>query len=97
MEYGPAPADVPGMQLHRRLVALLDPAFGDFAERDLASYHVPVCADVPALGAHALDEEDPHLNPMGSMGSGRSASWGRRPRSRTPSTTRWAYGCGTCP
>ncbi|MFD7962965.1 xanthine dehydrogenase family protein molybdopterin-binding subunit [Streptomyces zaomyceticus] len=48
----------------------LDPAFGDFAERDLASYHVPVCADVPTLEAHWLDEEDPHLNPMGSKGIG---------------------------
>ncbi|MFE9742627.1 xanthine dehydrogenase family protein molybdopterin-binding subunit [Streptomyces sp. NPDC006477] len=48
----------------------LDPAFGDFAERDLASYHVPVCADVPAIEAHWLDEEDPHLNPMGSKGIG---------------------------
>ncbi|MFD3533701.1 xanthine dehydrogenase family protein molybdopterin-binding subunit [Streptomyces sp. NPDC058664] len=48
----------------------LDPVFGDFAERDLASYHVPVCADVPAIEAHWLDEEDPHLNPMGSKGIG---------------------------
>ncbi|MFF1508496.1 xanthine dehydrogenase family protein molybdopterin-binding subunit [Streptomyces sp. NPDC058326] len=48
----------------------LDPAFGDFAERDLASYHVPVCADVPAVEARWLDEEDPHLNPMGSKGIG---------------------------
>lgn len=48
----------------------LDPAFGDFAERDLASYHVPVCADVQAVEAHWLDEEDPHLNPMGGKGIG---------------------------
>lgn len=48
----------------------LDPAFGDFAERDLASYHVPACADVPRIEAHWLDEEDPHLNPMGSKGIG---------------------------
>ncbi|MER5963520.1 xanthine dehydrogenase family protein molybdopterin-binding subunit [Streptomyces sp. NPDC002057] len=48
----------------------LDPGFGDFAERDLASYHVPSCADVPAIEAHWLDEEDSHLNPMGSKGIG---------------------------
>lgn len=48
----------------------LDPAFGDFAECDLASYHVPACADVPLIEAHWLDEEDPHLNPMGSKGIG---------------------------
>jgi xanthine dehydrogenase YagR molybdenum-binding subunit len=50
--------------------SVLDPAFGDFAECDLASYHVPACADVPLIEAHWLEEEDPHLNPMGSKGIG---------------------------
>ncbi|MYX97026.1 molybdopterin-dependent oxidoreductase [Streptomyces sp. SID486] len=48
----------------------LDPAFGDFPEADLASYHVPVHADVPDLEADWIDEDDPHLNPMGSKGIG---------------------------
>ncbi|AIA06757.1 xanthine dehydrogenase family protein molybdopterin-binding subunit [Streptomyces noursei] len=48
----------------------LDPVYGDFTARDLAAYHVPACADVPAIEAHWLDEEDPHLNPMGSKGIG---------------------------
>ncbi|MET9448688.1 xanthine dehydrogenase family protein molybdopterin-binding subunit [Streptomyces cinerochromogenes] len=48
----------------------LDPAFGDFPEADLASYHVPVHADVPAVEADWIDEHDPHLNPMGSKGIG---------------------------
>ncbi|TXS44878.1 xanthine dehydrogenase family protein molybdopterin-binding subunit [Streptomyces sp. t39] len=48
----------------------LDARFGDVAECDLASYHVPVCADVPMVEAHWLDEDDPHLNPMGSKGIG---------------------------
>jgi xanthine dehydrogenase YagR molybdenum-binding subunit len=48
----------------------MDPAFGDFTECDLASYHVPTNADVPAIEAHWIDEEDPHLNPMGSKGIG---------------------------
>ncbi|MFE2477938.1 molybdopterin cofactor-binding domain-containing protein [Streptomyces sp. NPDC059389] len=48
----------------------LDPAFGDFAERDLAAYHVPSNADVPAIEAHWIDEHDKHLNPMGSKGIG---------------------------
>ncbi|MET8469147.1 xanthine dehydrogenase family protein molybdopterin-binding subunit [Streptomyces sp. NPDC006422] len=48
----------------------LDPAFGDFVERDLAAYHVPANADVPAIEAHWIDEDDPHLNPMGSKGIG---------------------------
>ncbi|MEV7614236.1 xanthine dehydrogenase family protein molybdopterin-binding subunit [Streptomyces sp. NPDC089799] len=48
----------------------VDPAFGDFAENDLASYHVPVHADVPDIEVHWLDEHDRHLNPMGSKGIG---------------------------
>lgn len=48
----------------------LDPEFGDFAERDLAAYHVPVNADVPAVEAHWIDEHDEHLNPMGGKGIG---------------------------
>ncbi|MFI8946353.1 xanthine dehydrogenase family protein molybdopterin-binding subunit [Streptomyces sp. NPDC053750] len=48
----------------------MDPAFGDFVERDLASYHVPAHADVADVEAHWLDEDDDHLNPMGSKGIG---------------------------
>ncbi|MFG2358848.1 xanthine dehydrogenase family protein molybdopterin-binding subunit [Streptomyces sp. NPDC048521] len=48
----------------------LDRAFGDFTEADLASYHVPVHADVPDIEADWIDEDDPHLNPMGSKGIG---------------------------
>jgi len=48
----------------------LDPVFGDFTQSDLASYHVPVNADVPRIEAHWIDEDDPHLNPMGSKGIG---------------------------
>ncbi|MFD3518415.1 xanthine dehydrogenase family protein molybdopterin-binding subunit [Streptomyces sp. NPDC058657] len=48
----------------------MDPAFGDFVERDLAAYHVPSHADVPDIEAHWIEEDDPHLNPMGSKGIG---------------------------
>ncbi|CAL9354960.1 Aldehyde oxidoreductase molybdenum-binding subunit PaoC [Streptomyces sp. enrichment culture] len=48
----------------------MDAAFGDFTESDLASYHVPVHADVAGIEAHWLDEEDARLNPMGSKGIG---------------------------
>jgi len=37
---------------------------------DLASYHVPTYADVGAIEIAWLDEDDPHLNPMGSKGIG---------------------------
>ncbi|MFD5007402.1 xanthine dehydrogenase family protein molybdopterin-binding subunit [Streptomyces mutabilis] len=48
----------------------VDPAFGDFTESDLASYHVPAHADVADVEAHWVDEEDARLNPMGSKGIG---------------------------
>ncbi|MEU0968368.1 xanthine dehydrogenase family protein molybdopterin-binding subunit [Streptomyces sp. NPDC005917] len=48
----------------------VDPAYGDFAEADLAAYHIPVHADIPDIEAHWIDEDDPHLNPMGSKGVG---------------------------
>ncbi|PPS67342.1 MULTISPECIES: xanthine dehydrogenase family protein molybdopterin-binding subunit [Streptomyces] len=48
----------------------MDAAFGDFNESDLASYHVPVHADIAEIDAHWLDEEDSRLNPMGSKGIG---------------------------
>ncbi|MET8164410.1 xanthine dehydrogenase family protein molybdopterin-binding subunit [Streptomyces sp. NPDC005329] len=48
----------------------LDAAFGDFAESDLAAYHVPAHADVPDIEAHWIDEDDPHLNPLGAKGVG---------------------------
>lgn len=48
----------------------MDPAFGDFVERDLAAYHVPSHADVPDIEAHWIEEDDAHLNPMGSKGIG---------------------------
>ncbi|WP_077797248.1 xanthine dehydrogenase family protein molybdopterin-binding subunit [Streptomyces sp. JHA26] len=48
----------------------VDPVSGDFVERDLASYHVPAHADVASVEAYWVDEEDAHLNPMGSKGIG---------------------------
>ncbi|MEU6125369.1 xanthine dehydrogenase family protein molybdopterin-binding subunit [Streptomyces sp. NPDC047123] len=48
----------------------MDAAFGDFAESDLASYHVPAHADVPEIEAHWIEEDDTRLNPMGSKGIG---------------------------
>ncbi|NEE10720.1 xanthine dehydrogenase family protein molybdopterin-binding subunit, partial [Streptomyces sp. SID7499] len=48
----------------------IDPDFGDFTARDLASYHVPVCADTADIQAHWIEEDDRHLNPMGSKGIG---------------------------
>jgi xanthine dehydrogenase YagR molybdenum-binding subunit len=57
-----------GMALMEQSVP--DEEFGDFLNHDLAQYHVPACADVADLDAVWLDEDDPHLNPMGSKGIG---------------------------
>ncbi|MFJ8691443.1 xanthine dehydrogenase family protein molybdopterin-binding subunit [Streptomyces roseolilacinus] len=48
----------------------MDAAHGDFTESDLASYHVPAHADVRAVEAHWVEEDDGLLNPMGSKGIG---------------------------
>lgn len=47
-----------------------DTAYGDVLNHDLAQYHVPVNADVLDVQATWIDEDDPHLNPMGSKGIG---------------------------
>jgi xanthine dehydrogenase YagR molybdenum-binding subunit len=50
--------------------SVLDLEFGDYLNHDLAQYHVPVCADVLDIEAAWIDEDDPHLNPMGTKGVG---------------------------
>jgi xanthine dehydrogenase YagR molybdenum-binding subunit len=49
---------------------ILDPSFGDVVNHDLATYHVPVYGDVEEIDAVWIDEDDPHLNPIGSKGIG---------------------------
>ena len=50
--------------------SIMDERFGDFVNHDFAQYHVAACADVESIEAHWLDEQDEHLNPMGSKGIG---------------------------
>jgi xanthine dehydrogenase YagR molybdenum-binding subunit len=50
--------------------SVVDREFGDYLNHDLAQYHVAACADVVDIEAHAIEEDDPHLNPMGSKGIG---------------------------
>ncbi|RXT37811.1 xanthine dehydrogenase family protein molybdopterin-binding subunit [Bradyrhizobium betae] len=58
-----------GAALHEDLV--LDPRFGYFVNHDLAEYHVPVHADIPAsLEAVFLPELDERSNPLKSKGIG---------------------------
>src|SRR4051812_9836891 len=56
------------MALHEESV--LDLEFGDYLNHDLAQYHVPVFADIQDIDATWIDEDDPHLNPMGAKGIG---------------------------
>jgi xanthine dehydrogenase YagR molybdenum-binding subunit len=57
-----------GMALHEESV--IDLEFGDYLNHDLAGYHVPTNADIEGMDAIWLDEDDPHVNPMGAKGIG---------------------------
>ena len=56
------------MALHEESV--IDQRFGHFANHDFAEYHIAVNADVGAIDVAWVDEEDPHVNPMGAKGIG---------------------------
>lgn len=57
-----------GSALHEQ--AVVDPRFGSFVNHDLASYHVPVHADIPAVDAIMLAGFDDKSSPLGSKGVG---------------------------
>jgi xanthine dehydrogenase YagR molybdenum-binding subunit len=57
-----------GAALHEAMT--LDPRFGYFVNHDLAEYHVPVHADIPAIDAIFLSELDDRSNPLKSKGIG---------------------------
>ena len=57
-----------GAALHEEMT--LDPRFGYFVNHDLAEYHVPVHADIPAIDAIFLTELDDKSNPLKSKGIG---------------------------
>ena len=50
--------------------AAMDPRTGRPMNANFAEYHVPVNADVPSLEAILVEEEDPHVNPLGIKGVG---------------------------
>lgn len=53
--------------------AVIDHRFGRFVNNNLADYHVPVHADVPAIETIFIDKPDPFINPMGAKGMGEIA------------------------
>jgi xanthine dehydrogenase YagR molybdenum-binding subunit len=50
--------------------SVVDPRFGHVINHDFAQYHIATNADVQDLSAVWLDEDDPHVNPMGAKGIG---------------------------
>jgi xanthine dehydrogenase YagR molybdenum-binding subunit len=57
-----------GNALHEE--AIVDPRHGFFVNHDLAEYHVPVHADIPAIEAIILPEVDDKANPLKIKGVG---------------------------
>lgn len=57
-----------GMALHEHSV--MDERLGRFVNNNLAEYHVPVNADVPAIEVAWIETADPHVSPIGVKGIG---------------------------
>ena len=56
------------MALHEESVP--DLVAGGYVNHDLAGYHIATQADVGDIEVAWIDEDDPHLNPMGAKGVG---------------------------
>jgi xanthine dehydrogenase YagR molybdenum-binding subunit len=63
-----------GMTLHEDTVR--DPRTARVVTRDLADYHIPVHADVPAIEAYMVDEADAFVNEVGAKGIGEIGNTG---------------------
>ena len=73
----------------------VDKRHGFFVNHDLASYEVPVHADIPHQDVIFLDETDPMSSPMKAKGVGELGICGAERRWRTRSITRPACACAT--
>jgi xanthine dehydrogenase YagR molybdenum-binding subunit len=49
---------------------ITDNRYGHIINPNLAEYHVPVNADIPAIEAYFVEENDPHINSIGAKGVG---------------------------
>jgi xanthine dehydrogenase YagR molybdenum-binding subunit len=49
---------------------IVDHRYGRYVNNNLADYHVPVNADMPAIEVHFIDKHDPVIDPMGAKGLG---------------------------
>jgi xanthine dehydrogenase YagR molybdenum-binding subunit len=50
--------------------SVVDPRFGHVVNHDFAGYHISANADFGSVEAHWIEEQDLHINPMGSKGIG---------------------------
>ncbi len=53
-----------------REASVIDPVTGSYRNDDLAEYLVPVCADIGAMTAVIVEDDDPEVNPAGVKGLG---------------------------
>jgi xanthine dehydrogenase YagR molybdenum-binding subunit len=49
---------------------VIDHRYGRYVNKDLAEYHLPVCADTPDIDVIFIDKPDPSIDPMGAKGLG---------------------------
>jgi xanthine dehydrogenase YagR molybdenum-binding subunit len=49
---------------------VIDKRIGRAVNGNLAEYHVPVNADIGSIDVSVVDEDDPHVNPLGAKGIG---------------------------
>jgi xanthine dehydrogenase molybdopterin-binding subunit B len=82
------------MALHEESV--LDPRFGDYVNHDFAEYHIATNADVGEIDVSWIEEDDPHVNPMGVKALARSASSAPPLPSPTPSIMPRASASAIC-
>ena len=73
---------------------VVDKRVGFFVNHDLASYEVPVHADIPHQEVIFLEGEDPTLSPMKAMGVGELGICGAAAAVEMRSTTPQACACG---
>lgn len=57
-----------GMALHEETIT--DPRSGRIVNPNLGEYHVPVNADISVIEPFFVEENDPHVNPIGAKGIG---------------------------
>jgi xanthine dehydrogenase YagR molybdenum-binding subunit len=61
---------VQGMSMALHEEGVLDQRFGDWVNRDLATYHIASCADVQSIEVDWVDDPDERVNPLGIKGLG---------------------------